>query len=402
MREVQSPTLPLRGWGMIGALLLVIAIAGFRNIGAFYANLSMVRVIHIAGKDNASVRDMLSGTIPSKAQMVDGIALAERAIALGSSNPQIYSTLGLIYGLNGSYAEAITALEKSVELAPNAMWAHFWLGFMYYYTGKADIAVEEWKRAGASPYFVSLGQYYSQRGNRDRAIQAFQIAVAIDPRSVNGHYFLGREYLYQEYWEEAMHEFYLASALAPEFSRAYYFWAVALYQGEKNVEGAIDLAKKAIAVDPLDMLPYLFLGDIAREMRSYGEASEWYQRATGIAPTKAEPLLGLGHVRRDLGDVDGAIQFYQKAIMVDPQNSDGYAFLGDAYHRQGRLTEAITQLQKAISINDRVSWYHLLLARAYRDARMTENAIEEYRICLAMESPCTWARGELEDLLTMQ
>jgi tetratricopeptide (TPR) repeat protein len=383
---------------MIGALLLVIAIAGFRNIGAFCANLSMIRVIHIAGKDNASVRDMLSGAIPSKAQMVDGIALAERAIALGSSNPQIYSTLGLIYGLNGSYAEAITALEKSVELAPNAMWAHFWLGFMYCYTGKADIAVEEWKRAGASPYFVSLGQYYSQRGNRDRAIQAFQIAVAIDPRSVNGHYFLGREYLYQEYWEEAMHEFYLASALAPEFSRAYYFWAVALYQGEKNVEGAIDLAKKAIAVDPLDMLPYLFLGDIAREMRNHSEAARWYQRARAIAPTKAEPLLGLGHIRRDQGDMVGATDYYERAILIDTQNSDAYAFLADGYRRQGRFAEAIEVLKKAISINQ-VSWYHLLLARVYRDSGMKDKAVEEYRLFMAMDHMGNRVQSELDDLL---
>jgi len=164
------------------------------------------------------------------------------------------------------------------------------------------------------------------------------------------------------------------------------------------VEAAIELAKEAIAVDPLDMLPYLFLGDITREMRNYSEAAELYQRAQAITPTKAEPLLGLGHVRRDLGDVDTAIQFYQKATRIDPQNSD----LGDAYRRQGRLTGAITELQKAISVNDKVSWYHLFLARAYRDARMTENAIEEYRVCLAMESPCTRARGELEDLLTMQ
>jgi hypothetical protein len=52
---------------MIAALLLIIEIAGFQNISAFYSNLFIIQMIHIAGKDNASARDMLSGAVPYKA-----------------------------------------------------------------------------------------------------------------------------------------------------------------------------------------------------------------------------------------------------------------------------------------------------------------------------------------------
>jgi TolB-like protein/Tfp pilus assembly protein PilF len=105
--------------------------------------------------------------------------------------------------------------------------------------------------------------------------------------------------------------------------REYYY----RYTREDN-ENAIDLFKKALALDPDYALAYAGLGD------AYGQ--------------RAGMLRGFGFSR---SWTDSSIAASSKAIAIDPNLAEGYKALGLGYSQKGWLRKALEANEKALEIN---------------------------------------------------
>ena len=102
--------------------------------------------------------------------------------------------------------------------------------------------------------------------------------------------------------------------------REYYY----RYHKQDN-DNAIELFKKALALDPNYALAYAGLGDC------YG------QRA-----------LKFGY---EYNWIDSAIAASEKAIACDPNSAEGYKALGLAYNAKGSMRQGLEACQKAVSLN---------------------------------------------------
>ncbi len=76
-----------------------------------------------------------------------GVALAERAIALDPTDPLGYMQLGNLVALNGDYDRGVALREKAVALAPNDFLANWGLGSMLTWVGRPERALEALDRA---------------------------------------------------------------------------------------------------------------------------------------------------------------------------------------------------------------------------------------------------------------
>jgi tetratricopeptide (TPR) repeat protein len=66
----------------------------------------------------------------------------KKAIALDPQLAKAHFQLGVLYGDEGRYPEAIASLEQAVRLEPSMAQAHYRLGQAYRRTGREDLAAK--------------------------------------------------------------------------------------------------------------------------------------------------------------------------------------------------------------------------------------------------------------------
>jgi len=114
------------------------------------------------------------------------------------------------------------ALDRTLELAPNAVETLLAQGFFYFYgRGDSEEALryfrqaEELKPSDAN-VLSAIGLILRGRGEWESALDAFRRATRLDPRSYNLNYTLAETLLWMRRYEEAEGAYLLAAALAPE------------------------------------------------------------------------------------------------------------------------------------------------------------------------------------------
>ncbi|MBX5227856.1 adenylate cyclase [Rhizobium sp. NLR9b] len=145
-----------------------------------------------------------------------------------------------------------------------------------------------------------------------------------------------------------------AVTLEPDYAEAYRWLAMNHWMGwvhsggptESNRDAALELARKAVAIDPNDA------------------GCRWV-------------LAYLLAYARDFVEADAQ---FAKAIELDPNEADTFAALSDISVLAGRIDEGLEHIGKAFRLNPfPASWYYLALGQAQYAAGKYEAAIETLR-----------------------
>ncbi|QKC80862.1 adenylate cyclase [Mesorhizobium sp. NZP2077] len=145
-----------------------------------------------------------------------------------------------------------------------------------------------------------------------------------------------------------------ALALDPDYAEAHRWLAMNHWMGwvhwgepvEPNRRMALQLARKAVAIDPNDAGCRWVLGN----------------------------LLAYEH------DFEEADAEFARAFELDPNEADAWATLADITTLAGRVDEGLEQIRKAFRLNPfPASWYYLTLGQAQYAARDYEAAVETLR-----------------------
>jgi len=121
----------------------------------------------------------------------EGIAEEKRAEALDPLLPP--TSLGYILTEAHSYAEALVALNRALELEPDSVLAHVYLARLYGYSGKGDLAIAESRRAielGFPFGQTLLAQSYAVAGKRAEAVALLKKSIEQSKRSNSGAFFI--------------------------------------------------------------------------------------------------------------------------------------------------------------------------------------------------------------------
>jgi len=121
--------------------------------------------------------------------------------------------------------------------------------------------------------------------------------------------------------EKAIEAFQQAISVDPKFAHSYYGLGNVLSALGRNEEAIIEY-KKAIRVDPKGASPYNGLGNAFSALGRNEKAIKAYQQAIDVDPKCAYPYYGLGNAFSDLGRNEKAIKAYQTFIKLS--SSDEY------------------------------------------------------------------------------
>ncbi len=165
------------------------------------------------------------------------------------------------------------------------------------------------------------------------------------------------------------------TAMDPDWSAGFTLLARAHYMDvvlgvsdspKESLARALELAKKAVAMDEFAPTNYDTLGYVLSMMREYEPALAEFEKASTLCPSCSDPYMYIGYIQYCMDETDKAIASLQTALRLNPYPPTYYyAHLGNAYRHVGRYEEAIPAYKKAIQISPNFQMAHVGLVTSY-------------------------------------
>ncbi len=264
--------------------------------------------------------------------------LYEAVLAAQPDQADALALLGVVCGMQGDSAKAVTLIEKAVRLDPKSALFKFHLGNVL----------------------------MSEKKFREAAV-AFRQAVVLQPALAQAHYNLANALRASDDWSGAIDAYRKAIRHNPAYAEAYNNLALTLVH-EKKYDEALEQAKKAVAIAPEYGEGWLTLCNVAEQVKDYPLALEAGERNIKLLPDTNRAWFGYGVALNRVDRNEEAVIAYKHALELKPDRVDIWDNLGQTYQSLNRLEEAEATFHKTIEVAGQ--------AIAGEDAR--EIAEEEY------------------------
>jgi tetratricopeptide (TPR) repeat protein len=228
-------------------------------------------------------------------------------------------TLGYIEEGNAEFEKAMSLREKTTEkerMRIEAAYAEYIeadpeKGFRILSEIARKYPKEKWA-------YLMLGSYYRRRNDFDKALDAYNIALKLDPDY--GLVFNGLGYLYgdREEFDKAVEYFEKYAAASPGDANPLDSIAE-LYFKMGDLDKAITKYREALETKPDFFGAYWRISYIFALKEDYAEAVNWQNRYIDVAPSpgrKAQGFLARGFFNLWLGKFDQALLDVQEAMVL--------------------------------------------------------------------------------------
>ncbi len=193
-------------------------------------------------------------------------------------------------------------------------------------------------------------------GRQRKALESHgtQVAGAYD------YYLQGRGYLQNydrvENLDSAVQVFERALAIDPDYALAYAglgdaYWKK--YRSNKEpswIEKSRQACLQASRLDSKLSSAHSCLGTLSAGTGSYQEAAREFERAVETEPTNDDAFRGLAGAYERLGKPEEAENTYRRAIELRPHYWAGYNWLGAFYYRHVRIREAAEMFNQVVAL----------------------------------------------------
>jgi predicted O-linked N-acetylglucosamine transferase (SPINDLY family) len=169
-----------------------------------------------------------------------------------------------------------------------------------------------------------------------------------------------------------------------------------------NREGARQLIRRAIELDPSADLYHVNLGSISGACGDNAEAAACLRRAIDLNPkTPPAVYVELGQALSALGETDAAIKAFDWAVKQEP-TPRSLVLLGELLQRAGRQQEALQRLREAIQMAPDLAEAHGALGVAMQREGRLEEAEACYRKAIALDPELAQAYNNLGQVLNLR
>jgi adenylate cyclase len=144
---------------------------------------------------------------------------------------------------------------------------------------------------------------------------------------------------------------------------------------ETSIQTGIELARRAIQMDPDEPQGYQTLGNLYALTGQGSRTIELRRKAAELAPNDLTAVAGLATRLKDFGGEQEAAALFEQAMRLSPKHPwwVPYAY-GVTLHLVGRKEEAVQSFRKAIDMNPTHVLPRAFLAAAYADLGRLDEA----------------------------
>ncbi|MBT5058638.1 MAG: tetratricopeptide repeat protein [Gemmatimonadetes bacterium] len=193
-----------------------------------------------------------------------------------------------------------------------------------------------------------LGYVHLRQGNR--AVLEFGEAIAWRGHEYLTSHWLGKVHLEMGRPRQALPPLQHSLQLHAHNDAALRLAARAAIELEQP-ELAVDLARQAVAVDPLAPDDYQLLALAQRAGGRYEDAVAAWRQAVAFHPEDAELLAAMAQDLHAAGQTLDAVFVLQQALTLKPQDGRSHGNLGAFYLQLRRLPEAESHLRQALQLD---------------------------------------------------
>lgn len=311
------------------------------------------------GKSSDEALDLFTAAIESAPQepecVVEGVIYETVALSWA------YYYRGGVYHYQGDLDQALSEVNKAIELDPDYTRAYRGLGTIYRALGDLEQVEAAYTRGlereidseNKVILYTNRGQVYADNGDLELALSDFNEALRLDPTYARGYASRCKTY---------------------------------------RLKGELDMAladcNKALEVDPDYAWAYSQRGLVYKDRDELDEALADYDRATRISPDYAWPYNHRGAIFADKGKMDEALEQFSKAIELfsDPKDQAvAYRNRCNTYRLKKDFDRALTDCDQATELDPTNILAYDHRASIYRYNGDYDKAIEQLGIAIELE-----------------
>ncbi len=273
-----------------------------------------------------------------------------------------------IFSRSNQHEQAVEALKKALEYHPDDIEIYDLLSIEYLYLDEFQEALKTSKKSleidpenQAALYNVI--SCYDLMDMNEKARDFLLNFVDQQPMSEIGWSLLGKRYLEDEKYEQALEALDYAIAIDDKFLGAYYDKAYVLTK-LKRFEEAIEFYKLTLSISDPSAFAYYHIAKNYEFLNEYQKALEFYQKAIYEDPGHYKSRLRLIDILIHTNQLEKAIQSSLEAVQVIP-TQELYEQQAQIYILKEDFKEAIDSLEMSLKLGSLKIPVALLLADLY-------------------------------------
>ncbi len=180
-------------------------------------------------------------------------------------------------------------------------------------TARVEVVVKDHPRTIEVIRLFNSGVTFYQQKEINKAIQAYERVIELDPSYVEAYNNLGMIYQEMGDFESAMQSYQKAVQIDPKYVKGFNNIGILLHlKGED--EKAIEAFHKALATSPTHIESLINLGTLYKKKGWSEKGAECYRKALSINPHHGETHYNLGLLYEQMGKTDLAIHHFQEFL----------------------------------------------------------------------------------------
>ncbi|OIQ22805.1 tetratricopeptide repeat protein [Lacinutrix sp. MedPE-SW] len=260
------------------------------------------------------------------------------------SNEEIYIQKANILSKEDKHNEAISVLQKALDLADDTSDLYSIIGMEYLFLDRFDLARDNFMRC--------LEQNPEDYASLYNIIYCFDFLNETE-EAIS---FLTKYLDKNPYCEVAWHQ----------LGRQYF--------EQKDYEKALSAFDFAIISDDTFVGAYIEKGKVLEKLKQYNEAIENYTITLSLEDPTSFALLRIGHCHEKLGNNELAQNYFYQTVHEDPLLDKGWIAITKFYSKQGNYQKALYYINKAINIDSENVLYWKLYAKINHRLNFLEEA----------------------------
>ncbi len=259
------------------------------------------------------------------------VMLYQKILKIDVNHIDALHLLGTALYQLGRHTEAITFINKAIQLNPNVYYFYNNLGEVYRAQEKFQEAINCYNRAillnpNYSEAYLNKGNALKQQNLLNEAITCYQQAIQVNPNYFRAYNCLGYVYQVLKKFDQALSCFTQSLHINPNFFESYNLLGQ-LYQACGDQPQAAKYFQKAVVLNPRFFEGYNSLARYFYGQDKLDQAQEYYQTSLNIEPDQPEILNDLGAIHQAYGRLSEAEKYYRKAVQVAPHYAQAYRHL---------------------------------------------------------------------------
>ena len=304
------------------------------------------------------------------------------AITINPGNAQYHFKLALTFTLKGFFKEAEESFCKAINLDSQNELYNYSLAYMYYITGKYDLAIKinDFILAKNPDNVDSIALKILICAVNDKNRIEAKLIEKLENTPNKSDFLLYAQSVYYSklnLWKKAADTITEAIKLNKSSDEYNYQLANFNYKMGKIDEAEV-ISERIIKNNPKYIQAYILLGKINLDNKNHKKAKEFLDIAVELDKNSSESYYLTGCIYYDLENYEKAIEKFKTAVSIAPNTEEYYNKIAQSYFRLKMYNEAYLYYKEAADFNITKAEYRYYMAQCSEKTGNIENAKANY------------------------